>query len=101
MLIILGLEAPREDIDKIKKKIRNLGCTPHEIPGASKLAIGITGPTNLLKEEDFQMMHSVQEVLRVSKKYKLVSREMKSDDTVININNQLVGSGQLCIIAGP
>ncbi|MFH1195896.1 MAG: 3-deoxy-7-phosphoheptulonate synthase [bacterium] len=101
MLIILGLDSPREDVDKIKEKIRNLGCTPHEIPGASKLAIGITGPTNLLKEEDFQMMHAVQEVLRVSKKYKLVSREMKSDDTVININNQLVGSGQLSIIAGP
>jgi 3-deoxy-7-phosphoheptulonate synthase len=101
MLIILGLDSPREDVDKVKEKIKNLGCTPHEIPGVSKLAIGITGPTNLLKEEDFQMMHSVQEVLRVSKKYKLVSREMKREDTVIAINNQSVGNGQLCIIAGP
>ena len=53
MLIILGLDSPREDVDKVKEKIKNLGCTPHEIPGVSKLAIGITGPTNLLKEEDF------------------------------------------------
>lgn len=101
MLIILGLDSPREDVDKIKEKVKNLGCTPHEIPGASKLAIGITGQTNLLKEEDFQMMHSVQEVLRVSKKYKLVSRQMKNEDTVIKVNDQSVGNGQLCIIAGP
>jgi 3-deoxy-7-phosphoheptulonate synthase len=101
MLIILGLDSPRGDIDKVKEKIRNLGCTPHEIPGAIKLAIGITGPTNLLKEEDFQMMRSVQEVMRVTKKYKLVSRQMKSEDTVIDINGQLVGDGYLFVIAGP
>jgi 3-deoxy-7-phosphoheptulonate synthase len=101
MLLILGLDSPREDIEKIKDKIRKLGCTPHEIPGASKLAIGITGLTNQLKEEDFQMMRSVQEVLRVTKKYKLVSREMKNEDTIVNVNGQLIGGRRLCIIAGP
>jgi len=101
MLIIMGLESPREDVEKVKQKIVELGCTPHEIPGSTKLAIGITGSTHLLKEEDFQIMHSVQEVLRVSKKYKLVSREMKSDDTIINFNGPTIGGKELCIIAGP
>ena len=101
MLIIMGLESPREDINKVKEKIIEFSCTPHEIPGSSKLAIGITGATHLLKEEDFQMMHSVQEVVRVSKKFKLVSRQMKSNDTIIDFGGPTVGGKELFIIAGP
>ena len=101
MLIILGLEAPRKDIENIKNKITAMDCTPHEIPGSSKLAIGITGPTDKLNEDDFQLMPSVQEVVRVTKKYKLVSRQMKSDDTVIEFDNSSIGGKELFICAGP
>lgn len=101
MLIIMGLEAPREDIENVKTKITKSGCTPHEIPGSVKLAIGITGPTNTLNEEDFQLMQSVHEVVRVTKKFKLVSRQMKSEDTVIDFGNAKIGSKDLTIIAGP
>lgn len=101
MLIIMGLDSPREDVEKVKNKIAAQDCTPHEIPGSSKLAIGITGPTNKLNEENFQMMPSVQEVVRVTKKFKLVSRQMKEDDTVIDFGDTTVGGKELMIIAGP
>ncbi|MCK5087163.1 MAG: 3-deoxy-7-phosphoheptulonate synthase, partial [Melioribacteraceae bacterium] len=68
---------------------------------ASKLAIGITGPTSNLREEDFQLLPSVQEVVRVTKKYKLVSRQMKSENTVIKFDNASVGGRELFLIAGP
>ena len=97
----MGLEAPREDIESVKTKIEKSGCTPHEIPGSVKLAIGITGPTNTLNEEDFQLMPSVHEVVRVTKKFKLVSRQMKSEDTVIDFGKVKIGSKELTIIAGP
>lgn len=101
MLIVMDLNAPREDIEKIKLKIKQLNCTPHEIPGASKLAIGITGPTHNLKQEDFSLMPSVEDVVRVTKKYKLVSRMMKSEDTIIDFGDKSIGGKQLQIIAGP
>ncbi len=101
MVIIMGLDAPRTDIEKVKQRIESLGCTPHEIPGATKLAIGITGPTNILNREDFLVMPSVQDAVRVSKKFKLVSRMMKPEDTVIQWDNASVGSKELMIIAGP
>lgn len=101
MLIIMELDSPRKDIEKIKDKISAMGCIPHEIPGSSKLAIGITGQSDKLREEDFQMMSSVQEVVRVTKPYKLVSRQMKSDDTIIEFDNTTVGGKELLIIAGP
>lgn len=101
MLIVMDLNAPREDIEKVKEKVRQLNCTPHEIPGASKLAIGITGPTHNLKQEDFSLMPSVEDVVRVTKKYKLVSRMMKSEDTIIDFGNKSIGGNRLQIIAGP
>lgn len=101
MLIMMGLKAPREDIEKVKEKIISKKCTPHEIPGSVKLAIGVTGPSRDLEESDFLFMDSVEEVVRVSKQYKLVSREMKPDDTIISIGDEKVGGEELTIIAGP
>ena len=101
MLIMMKLDSPREHIEKVKKKIISFNCTPHEIPGSAKLAIGITGPSAKLSEDDFLTMDSVDEVVRVSKPYKLVSREMKSEDTIIKFNNASIGGENLTIIAGP
>ncbi len=101
MLILMRLDAPRHDIDQIKEKIISLHCTPHEIPGESKLAIGITGPTEQLHKEDFILLPSVEDVIRVTKKYKLVSRMMKPDDTVFNVNGSEIGGKELTVIAGP
>ena len=101
MLIILNLNTQRNDIDNIKNKIIEYNCTPHEIPGERKLAIGITGPTNTINEEEIRKMKSVDEVIRITNKYKLVGREMKEDDTVIKIGDCKIGGGNISIIAGP
>ncbi|MDR3626033.1 MAG: 3-deoxy-7-phosphoheptulonate synthase [Ignavibacteriaceae bacterium] len=101
MLIIMKLDSTRQDIDKVMNKIASRNCVPHEIPGASKLGIGITGPTNLLIEEEFLGLDSVEEVIRVTKPYKLVSREMKPDDTIIDFEDTKIGGEELTMIAGP
>ncbi len=101
MLILLQLNTARNDIEKIKEAIIKYDCIAHEIPGARKLAIGITGPTNTINEEEIRKMKSVEEVIRVTKKYKLVSREMKEDDTIINIGDCKIGGDETTIIAGP
>jgi len=101
MLILMKLNSSRQDIKKVKDKIIANECTPHEIPGSRKLAIGITGPSSKLTIEDFLGMSSVEEVLRVSKTYKLVGREMKPEDTIIDFGDTFVGGDNLTIIAGP
>lgn len=101
MLVLMDLNAPQKDIDAVVNKITSLDCTPHVIPGESRLGIGITGPTDILDIEDFKLMHSVEDVVRVTKKYKLVSRMMKPDNTVIDINGNKIGNTNLLVIAGP
>ena len=101
MLILMKLDASRSAIEKVKQKIITNDCTPHEIPGSIKLAIGITGPSAKLIEEDFLIMESVEEVVRVTKPYKLVSREMKPENTIIKFDDVAFGGDNLGIIAGP
>lgn len=101
MVIIMKLDATEKEVDKVKEKIILKGCKPYLIYGTEKLAVGITGPTTQLDEEEFMIMDSVQEVLRVSKKYKLVSREVKSEDTIIEIGGHKIGGNNLTVIAGP
>jgi len=97
----MKLNAPKEDIEQVENKILSKGCKPHEIWGSEKLAIGVTGQTTALAEEEFLIMNSVEEVYRVSKPYKLVSREVKSENTVITLNGKSIGGDELAIIAGP
>ncbi|MGE5682257.1 MAG: 3-deoxy-7-phosphoheptulonate synthase [Bacillota bacterium] len=101
MVIIMKLDASDKDVDRVKEKISVKGCKPYLIYGTDKLAVGVTGPTTQLDEEEFLIMDSVQEVLRVSKKYKLVSREVKSEDSIIHINECEIGGNNLTLIAGP
>ncbi len=101
MLIIMGLNAPDKDIERVKNKIIKADCTPHEIPGSKKLAIGITGASEKLEREQFLLLPSVEDVIRVTKKFKLVSRMMEPNDTVIDFGNASIGGKELNIIAGP
>jgi len=101
MVVIMDISAPKDDIEKVREKVIAVGCKPHFIYGTQKIAIGLTGPTEAIDEEEFKLMQSVEEVLRVSKKYKLVSREVKSEDTVINFGEHSIGGRELGIIAGP
>lgn len=101
MVIMMKLDSPKKDLEEVINKIHSKGCKHHEIWGAEKLAIGVTGQTAALSEEEFLIMNSVEEVYRVSKPYKLVSREVKSEDTVITLNGKSIGGEELTIIAGP
>jgi len=101
MLILMPLDATKDAIDKVKNKLIYNGCTPHEIPGAIKLGIGVTGPSSKLSVDEFKLLEYVDDVIRVSKPFKLVSREMKYEDTIINIDGELIGAKKINIIAGP
>src|SRR6266849_4280095 len=101
MLIVMKLDAGRADIDRVKEKIRALGCAPHEIPGQQRLAIGITGNKGKLDPEIFLNLPGVLDAITVTKPYKLVSRDVKPENSVIMVNGESVGGKELTVIAGP
>ena len=101
MLIVMRQEVTREEIEAVKEKVRSLGFSPHEIPGAQRVAIGITGNKGGINADHFLSLPGVLDAIRVSKPFKLVSREVKSDDTVIRVGEASIGGKELAVIAGP
>ncbi|ABS24582.1 3-deoxy-7-phosphoheptulonate synthase [Anaeromyxobacter sp. Fw109-5] len=101
MLVVMKPHASEGEIAAVVERIASLGLTAHPIPGAQRVAIGITGNKGGLEAELFETMPGVQEALRVSQPFKLVSREVKADDTVLDVGGVPLGGNALAIMAGP
>ncbi len=101
MLVVMKKSASREDVEKIKEKIRGLGFRAHEIPGAQRLAIGITGNKGKIAPETFTLMKGVEDAIPVSKPYKLVGRDARPENSEILVDGEVIGGKELAIIAGP
>jgi len=95
--------ATDEQVRAVCQKIEKLGYRAHSIPGAQRTAIGITGNQGEVEQGTLEEMPGVQEVIRVSKPYKLVSRDVKQENTVLRFpgTDATIGGPGLAIIAGP
>jgi 3-deoxy-7-phosphoheptulonate synthase len=103
MLIVMKAHATEEQVRAVCQKIETLGYRAHPMPGAQRTAIGITGNETAFEPGTLDEMAGVQEIIRVSKPYKLVSRDVKEDDTVVRFPGYeaTFGGDELAIIAGP
>ncbi|HET6147619.1 MAG TPA: 3-deoxy-7-phosphoheptulonate synthase [Polyangia bacterium] len=101
MLIVMKAGATKEEVAEVETRIRELGFTPNEVPGSTRLAIGITGNQGPLDPGLFNVMNGVAEAVPISRPWKLVSREVKPDDTVVKIGDGQFGGGKFGVIAGP
>jgi 3-deoxy-7-phosphoheptulonate synthase len=101
MLIVMKPQATEADIQAVIEKIKSLKLTPHAIPGEQRMAIGITGNKGALESDLFVSMSGVADAIRVSQPFKLVSREVKEEDTVIDVDGVPLGGRAISVIAGP
>lgn len=101
MLVVMHRQATAADIERVVAIIRAQGLTPHVLPGATRTAIGMTGNTAAIEPELFEGLPGVVEAIRVTKPFKLASREMKPDDTVIPLPQGTIGPQTFTVIAGP
>ncbi|HLW64436.1 MAG TPA: 3-deoxy-7-phosphoheptulonate synthase [Gemmataceae bacterium] len=101
MLVVMQAGATKEQIDQVLDAIRQMNLTPHPLPGATRTAIGITGNTAAVDERSIEVLSGVKECIRVTKPYKLASREMHAADTVIDLPQGTFGPNTFTIIAGP
>ena len=101
MLILLKADATPEQQEAVETHIRSLGYVPHVIPGATRTAVGITGNKGALDPEPFRMMPGVADAIPVSQPFKLVSREVKPDDTLVKVGELTIGGNELIVAAGP
>jgi len=101
MLVVMQAHATEEQVRAVCERIDAAGYRAHAIPGAERTAIGITGNRGEV-ELGVEEMPGVAEVIRVTKPYKLVSRDVKQENTVVRFNNSAtIGGHELAVIAGP
>ena len=101
MLIVMKPDFEQPQVDAVCAAVRDLGLTPHPIPGKLRLAIGITGNVGPVEPGAFMDLEGVADVIRVTKPFKLTSRDMKPDDTVVDVAGVQVGGPELVVMAGP
>jgi 3-deoxy-7-phosphoheptulonate synthase len=101
MLIVMKPDATREQIDRVVEIIENLGLRGHTMPGESRTAIGITGNKTSVDPAHFEFLPGVAEAIRVTKPYKLISKDLRPERSVVAIGNSAIGGDKLAIIAGP
>jgi len=101
VLVVMKAQAGATEIARVCEKIALLGFKPHIIPGEQRTAIGITGNSGPVDPAEFEHMPGVAEAIRVSKAYKLVSRETKLENTIVTVNGTPVGGDELTLCGGP
>jgi len=101
MLVVMRQNATPQEIEGVVRAIEARGFRAHPIPGAQRTAIGMTGNKGAIDAPVFESLPGVLEVIAVSHAYKLVSREVKPEDTVVDIGGVKVGGDTLTVVAGP
>jgi 3-deoxy-7-phosphoheptulonate synthase len=102
VLVVMKRDATKDEIDAVVERIKEFGITPVPLPGAERTAIGTFGSTSRSAAEAVESLPGVAEVVPISRPFKLASREVIGEDTVVRIADVPVGHGHpLAVVAGP
>src|SRR5512135_1756107 len=101
MLIVMDSRADAETIDRVIETVEQMGLKATPIPGAQRVAIGITGNRGTVDPTGLENLPGVLEIIPVSAPYKLVSREAKPENTAVSVGGVEVGGDRVVVIAGP
>jgi 3-deoxy-7-phosphoheptulonate synthase len=100
MIVVMDLRATEQDVASVEEVLKKFGYSCHFIRGVERLVIGAVGSGHGVPE-GLEMMAGVEKIVPIMQPFKLVSREMKSEDTVIEAGMLRLGGGYFSVIAGP
>ena len=101
MIVVMNPRATQENIDQVVAKIEQAGLRTHPSKGEDRIIIGVIGDKNRIARLEMNMMEGVEKTVRITEKYKLVSRDFHPADTIVDVAGFPVGGETLAIMAGP
>lgn len=101
MLVVMAANATERQIRGVVEFIERQKLHAHPLPGPTRTAVGITGNTGAIDPRQLEMLSGVEQLIRITKPYKLASREMHPADTVVRMPQATFGPETFTIIAGP
>src|SRR6516164_11278828 len=101
MIVVMKPFASREMIDRIMKRVEDLGMKPHVIVGVERTVIAATGAERNGVQAELEACEEVEKVMPILAPYKIASRETRREPTVIRCGSLTLGGGHIGVIAGP
>lgn len=102
MIIVMSPNSTEADLEKVKIKIKSEGLEYHLSTGTSRTIVGVIGDKKAISNLEMHCcLPGVEKTVRITEKYKLVSREFKNEDSVIDIGGVKIGGGNPVVMAGP
>ena len=101
MIIVMRPDHREEDLLRIVRRLEDTNLRVHISKGEHRTIVGAIGDERVIAEIPMESFPGVEKVLPILKPYKLVSREFKPENTVVNINGLEIGGPQIQVIAGP
>jgi 3-deoxy-7-phosphoheptulonate synthase len=101
MIVVMKVGSSEGDVDTVIRRIESAGLKTHVSQGVERTIIGVVGQIYPELQDTLEMLHGVDEVIRVSKPYKLSSREFHPLDTTVQVGDITIGGKEIVVIAGP
>lgn len=101
MVVVMKMNSAQEQIDRVNEWLHDRGFQTHMITGVKRIVIGAVGDKRSVAMSNIEALPGVEKVMRVMKPYKLVSREYKEENSVVQVGPVKVGGQGLVVVAGP
>jgi 3-deoxy-7-phosphoheptulonate synthase len=101
MIVVMKRGATREQVEHMSRQIESMGLKAHVIVGTERTVVAAIGEKRDGARESLESGSGVEEVVPILAPYKVASREVRPETTVVRAGSLVVGSDQLAVIAGP
>jgi len=101
MIIVMKSSATEDDINRVLDKIKDVGLAVHLSKGKERTIVGAIGDESLMESVPLKALGGVEKVMPIMKPYKLVGRELKCDDTIVDAGGVKIGGEEVVVMAGP
>ena len=101
MIVVMKPGSTQENLSAVVKKIEAAGLRTHLSKGEEVTIVGVIGDKKIIANLELQMLEGVDKTVRITEKYKLVSRDFHPEDTVIDAGGIKIGGKEIIVMAGP
>ena len=101
MIVVMKPGSTKENLSAVVNKIEAAGLRTHLSKGDEVTIVGVIGDKKIIANLELQMMAGVDKTVRITEKYKMVSRDFHPEDTIIDAGGVKIGGNEVVVMAGP
>lgn len=101
MIVVMSPNATKENLQNVVKKLESMNLRTHLSTGDERTIVGVIGDKKIIANLEMEMMPGVEKTVRITEKYKLVSRDFHPQDTIIDVDGVQIGGKNIVVMAGP